>query len=277
MNFSRLANSLLLGCVLTAPIFSTHAAVLYKDDFEVGSLKYVLSAAKWLESDSANVTVSNAVVKSGRYAAKFHFAGNASLSADADAWAELRFDLGKVTNELWVKYDLYIPANYVHRKAASSNNNKFIRLWGGSYADKEKVGLSLWPNGTSSSLQADWDLGGGVGPDGQVVSSFIGASDLGKWMEVKIYVKAATASAAGTMKVWKNGALVINNTGLMKNYYANETHGYRYGYLLGWSNSGFTQDTDLYIDNVIFGTLEADVGGAAAVTSAPQAPVLRVN
>lgn len=274
MRLSTLIANGLLGCVLSLQALSSHATVLFKDDFESNSFSTTLSGAKWL--DRSSVTVSPSVAKSGKYSAQFHFAGNSSLAESADAWSELRFDLGKQNKELWIKYDLYIPSNYAHRNASGTNNNKFIRLWGNNYDEKGKVGLSLWPNKGYSSLQGDWDEGPGIGPNGNASSNFITASDLGKWMTVKIYVKSPTSSSApGTMKVWKNGTLVIDDTNQLKNYFSGEANAIRYGYLLGWSNSGFTQNTDLYIDNVIFGTQESDVADQAG--SAPKPPVLKVT
>jgi hypothetical protein len=269
---STKAKLLVTACVLTLQTMGSSAEVLFKDDFEGGNLAAQVASAKWL--DKADVSVSSTVVKSGKYAAKFHFTGN--TSADEDSWSELRFDLGKLNTELWMQYDLYIPANYKHR--GPGNNNKFLRLWGNDYADYEKIGISTWATSSNiySSLQGDWNsTGGGIGPSGDLSSDFINATDLGKWMTVKIYVKAPTASARGTMKVWKNGVIKLDNTGEINNYNAANPHAYRYGYLLGWANSGFAQDTDMYIDNVVFGTKETDI--SATVASPPMAPTLRVQ
>ncbi len=48
----------------------------------------------------------------------------------------------------------------------------------------------------------------------------------------------------------------MNNEDQIENYAANEKHGYRFGYMLGWSNSGFNEETHLLIDNVVFSLLE---------------------
>jgi len=264
-----IANSL-LGCVLSFHALSGQAAVLFKDSFESRNFLTAINGARWLSQ--TEVTISSKVAKSGGYSAQFHFAGNPDLNADA--WSEMRFDLGVQNKELWIKFDLYIPTNYVHRATGTAQtNNKLLRLWGTTYDDKGKVGFSMWANHGDSLLQGDWNSGGGTGPKGNSLPNFISASDLGKWMTVKIYVKApASDLIPGTMKLWKNGLLVIDDTNLLKDFYSGETNAFRYGYLLGWSASGFTEDTNLYIDNVIFGTQESDMADQEG--RAPEPPVV---
>ena len=263
-----LALALVAGLAAFTPLAGAEIA---SDGFERGAL------AGPLWGSATSVTVSTDRAHAGSRSAKFHFGGNASL--DADAWSELRFDLGAVYPELWLRYRLHIPANFVHRDANSSDNNKFIRLWGSTYSDLEKVGASTWLNAPAdgySALIVDWNSNGdGIGPKGTVCGQFIAAADRGTWMDVMIHAKAATATARGTFQVWKNGSLAIDGAGTVDNFTAGEAHGYRYGYLLGWANSGFAQDTDFAIDDVVFGTTQADVapppGNHAPVAQAQSA------
>lgn len=272
---SRLVTLVTFGAfVLLSPLVS-QAEILFQDGFESGDFSKVSGNAKWGSKNS--VTVSPERAKEGAYAAKFHFAGNTSLAANADAFSELRFDVGSLRTDVWIQYELYVPANYQHRNADSSDNNKLFRLWGNTYNDIEKVGFSMWPSNGLSRAQADWDSGTGMGPKGASYGSFITAADLGKWMTIKIQAKAATATQPGTLNLWKNGVLVIDNTNTVNHYRTGETHAFRYGYLLGWSNSGFTETTDLYIDNVTFATQESDLKGTSSTTSPPAPPALRIN
>ncbi len=221
--------------------------IIFDDDFSSGDLLHTNGDARW--TSKKEITV---VENAGNFAANFRYVGSSDLSADA--FAELRFDLGAVYPELWLQYDLYIPAHYYHRDAESSDNNKMLRIWHTEYGDEEKVGFSAWQNGNGfSTATADWrKIGQGIGPKGDRVDDFISSDDLGKWMSLKVYAKAATANTPGTFKLWKNGELVMNNVDLLENYAADEKHGYRKGYLLGWSNSGFNEETHLLIDNVVF-------------------------
>ena len=221
--------------------------IIFADGFNTGDLSHAEGDARW--TSTKEITI---VENSGNFVADFRYEGSSDLSADA--FAELRFDLGEVYPELWLQYDLYIPAHYHHRDAESSDNNKMLRLWHTEYSDEEKVGFSAWQNTNGfSTATADWrKIGEGIGSKGARVDDFITADDLGKWMSLKVYVKAATANAPGTFKLWKNGELVMDNEDILENYATDEEHGYRKGYLLGWSNSGFNEETHLLIDNVVF-------------------------
>ncbi len=227
--------------------------MVFCDDFETGDLSHTDGDARW--GNAVRVTVVNDRALSGTQAAQFRYEGNASLAANADAFAELRFDLGAAHPELWTSFELFIPDNYVHRDADSSDNNKLFRLWGDVYGDKEKVGFSMWPTDGLSGTRGDWNVLTGTGPKGEGYSDFVAAEDLGKWMSLVIHTRAATPSTLGTLELWKNGELIISNVDALDNYTDGETLAYQRGYLLGWSNSGFTEDTFLYIDNVLVRTV----------------------
>jgi len=242
------------------------------DGFESGDFSHA-SGGTW--NSAEKVTVSSSVARTGSYAAKFHFPGNTDLAADA--WAELRFDLAKLNTEVWFQYDLYIPSNFKHRNPSGPGNDKFLRLWGTIYDDVEKVGLSTFPNNGYSSISGEWNdkvlgltNGGGMTAYPPSSSNAITASDVGTWVTYKIYAKQSTSSSNGTLKLWKNGTLILDATNKINNYTSSETHAFRYGYILGWSNSGYDQDTDFYLDNVVIATQESDLPG----TKAPMPPVL---
>ena len=219
--------------------------------FESGDL----STAPW--GSSRRVTVSSVRASSGDYSARFEF----EPSTTGDAFAELRFDLHSQQREIWIRYDLYIPSNYSHRDAPSSDNNKFFRLWGSDYDSPEKVGASLWPTSANGSrLAFDWNTGNGIGPKGDRYG-LISEDDLGRWMAVKVHALAATSERKGSLRLWKNGNLVLDASAEVDNFSAGEPHSYRKGYLLGWSNSGFSSRTFLHIDDVVFATEEADLEG----------------
>jgi hypothetical protein len=236
-----------LCCLLAGAAWSSEIA---KDDFESGKLGKPL----WIGDTYVSVVEGQAV--SGTKAARFHFSG----SPAGDALAELRFDLGKPYRDLWFAYSFYIPKNYTHRQ---SGNHKFFRLWGTDYGDKEKIGASTWGNSPAdgfSRLRCDWDsTGGGMGEGGKNYPNFITAADLGTWMRVMIHCEAATAEVKGTIQIWKNGTLIIDNPNQVALYKEGSIHAYKQGYLLGWANKGFAEDTDFYIDDVVFGTTRADV------------------
>lgn len=259
--------------------------VLFADGFESGDFSHKQGGAAWTSMEKVTVVSSGA--KSGKYAAKFHFPGNTDPTADS--WSELRFDSGKEVTEFWIQYDLFIPTNFHHRTPSGPANDKFFRLWGNTYDDIEKVGASTFPNNGYSSMYGEWDdkvlglkNGGGMTAYPPQTMNAITESDVGKWVTYKIFVKAATASSNATLKIWKNGNLLLDDTNLINDYTSGEMHTYRYGYILGWSNSGYDEDTDFLLDNVIMATQESDLGASsssppAADGSIPNPPILTVK
>lgn len=222
-----------------------NAGVILEDDFESGS-------AKKFWTSMVDVTVAKLPEQTGRTgnAMRFLFKGVAS---DKDSWSEARFDLGRDYEQLSIEFDLFVPSNYQHRRPSdNTDNNKFFRIWRTTYDDVEKLGASTLGQNGGSLIGSDYRVQASWGQSTAVksASGFIGSSDLGKWMTVKIDVRAATDSSLGTIKIYKNGKLHLEDNSI-KNHIAG-TQGYRYGYLLGWANSGFSVDTILYIDNVRF-------------------------
>lgn len=220
-----------------------HANLVREDNFEQG---------KWASFWGAKtgVTVTSNAAKDGAYSARFFYPARPD---GGDGWSELRFDLGNYYNELAIQFDLYIPANYEHRNSDGPDNNKFFRLWSETYNDKEKVGASIMPQGSGESrIGSDYRKTAAKGVSTAIVSAndFITSKDYGKWVKIVIYIKAATDTNNFILKIYKNGALHLSDS--HNNNYVAGTQGYRRGYLLGWSNSGFNQDTVFYIDNVKF-------------------------
>ncbi len=229
--------------------------LIVSDDFENGF------AGFW--DGLTSVSISDEMPKEGVYSARFLFS---SVPDGADSWSEARFDLGGYYEELSIKFDLYIPGNYEHRASNGGQgwaNNKFFRLWTDTYSDLEKVGASMWnefDNGNSqtgnntynSSFSNDYRTQPTYGMSSRnTTANFINlANDLGKWMSVVIYIKAGTDSSLSEFRLYKNGQLFLGDT--FNNNWVPGTQGYRKGYLLGWANSGFTEQTNLYIDNVEF-------------------------
>lgn len=254
----------LAASFLFLSVASSNAEVIFMDDFSSGDLSKVQGSARW--GGTRDVTVVN-------QSARFKFTGTSNPSGHA--FSELRFDLGRLYPEVWVQFRLFIPANYKHRYPNSAaSNNKFIRLWPQNYDDLEKVGYSTWRSGSDySSLRADWNIGTGIGPKGDNVANFITDADKGRWMTIRIHAKAASSSSQhGTLRFWKNGTLIINNSNTVNNYRTGGLNAFRYGYLLGWANSGFDEDTYLSIDNVVFATSSSDLDGGSSSQPDPPPP-----
>lgn len=239
-----------------SPVNIEEANIIYSDDFESGD--FFLNGTESIWTDKALVSI--CVLEDKNSVADFNFKGSSDLSKDA--MSELRFDLGKLYTEIWIRFDLFIPKNYKHRDGISTDNNKFFRLYPETYDDSEKIGASLMKNtdgnGGSSmaidySKQADWGLSLAAGG---IAQNFITDVDLGEWMQVKICVKTAEGDTPAYIAIYKNKSLFIEKSVALD--YDPDINGLRYGYLLGWSNSGFDEDTHLLIDNIFFTTKDPD-------------------
>ncbi|HOY24650.1 MAG TPA: hypothetical protein PK002_15950, partial [Cellvibrio sp.] len=224
------------------------AAVIAEDNFETG-----VKGSVW--KDFAYTTVEKLPSETGRtgYGLKFFYRGNSSELADATA--EARFDLKKEYTDILIEFDLFVPSNYKHVTPSDKiANNKFLRLWQIKYSEGEQVGAGtlVQDNNSASIIGTDykrfpnWGISTGV----KQTRDFISADDLGKWMSIKIYASAPTDQHNGMIRIYKNKYLLLDDTNIAN--ILPGIQGWRYGYLLGWANSGFREDTIFYMDNVRF-------------------------
>ncbi len=228
----------------------SNAATLFTDGFESGTLSRASqNGVAWI--DSASVEVSSSVASSGKYSLQFNFA---AVPLGNSSWAEQRISMPKKP-EYWFGYKLYIPANYSHRVHAPSNN-KFLAVYQGPYQKADtgfQVNFSLQPNGKGGSdIEVHHFNGGHEGPVQLVYRNFITDADKGTWMALIAQVKVPTSATSndGVMKLWKNGQQVVNITNL-PSWGGTDKNYIDQAYFLGWSNSGFTQNTALNIDDVV--------------------------
>jgi hypothetical protein len=76
----------------------------------------------------------------------------------------------------------------------------------------------------------------------------------GRWTQVRVHFRYVTQGGA-LMEVWRDGAKVLEFRPAQK--LASPAY-WNAGYLLGYDNSGFDAETDIYIDDVKF--FDADPG-----------------
>lgn len=227
------------------------AEYLFTDDFEKGNLTHTENGVIYKSSTSTEV--SSKMKKKGTYSLKFLFKG--AISGE-DSFSEQRISYPN-TEELWIKYDLYIPNNYYHRKETGPSNNKFLAIYKNKYTNPGfQVNWSLSPNNTGGSNLSLHRYRNGseqstIAPTEKIGDDFITTNDHGKWVKITARVKTPSNSTAadGVMQMWKNGVLVCNETQL--NMFGGDSENYMNElYLLGWSNSGFLENTLFYIDDL---------------------------
>jgi hypothetical protein len=149
----------------------------------------------------------------------------------------------------------------VKKRKGYNNNNKFFLVWQGAYGSKScgnAVDFEFFYHNRGSSHLAYYPSAdaGAWRPNNTVTDAVIidKDKDCGKWMEVIFHLKiAGPSNDNGILQVWKNGEKILNITDLSNHSKLGYNY-YEYGYLLGWSNSGYTEKTIMYIDNVIFST-----------------------
>ncbi len=206
-------------------------------------------------------TNNTAVVSFGGYdALRFRY-GPDALGEDTNS--EQRFNLGQNLTELWIEYYLYIPSNYVHRNDPP-NNNKFIRIWGDDYNSANKLGASTQYRTEfltdNSGLGFEYNYKGwdyavlGFGPEGYTSGyTEYGNAMKGVWTQVRLHFRLVSSTDAddALMELWLNGTKVLSFINVPQKYDTLRPY-WNQGYLMGWSNSGFLDETDFYIRNVKF-------------------------
>ena len=241
---------------------SVPADTIFADGFESGDRSTSTNGFRWTTS-SANVRVMDSIAYRGKKSLCFLYHGK---PAGEDSTAEQRFNLGGGYSELWIQYFVRLPANYFHR-ADSPSNNKFFYLWSRDYKDEgNEVSWHLWSAGDSGNSLLSYVTFDEYGHhpnarDGYAKPLFVDRnSDLNRWFEVVLHWKRQSApdSADGVVQVWKRSAdgtlqNLISETNLSRTWgrYASDNF-VDQGYVFGWANAGFSEDTDICIDDISF-------------------------
>ena len=258
--------ALMAALALSISASATSAGAFFSDGFESGDLSHTTNGAKWKSSNHQpgdSVTVSDEISYTGKYSLKFHYKGR---PLGKDGWAEQRFYLGKKYTGLYVRFYIHFPLNFEIRNDPPANN-KIIYVWGSSYGNpsdykqsQEVESSGFLPKSRKVYVSGnDWNLdcSGGTG----TISNIQGIGfwpfsnlSLGKWLCFEYHFKLDSGVSDGAMEFWVDGEKKYGKTNLSwigapcsPGYFLN-------GYLMGWANSGYSNDTDIYIDNVVFST-----------------------
>lgn len=244
---------------------SARSADIFSDDFESGDRAKTENGFSWSNSGD-NVFVSTDVALSGKYSLCFRFAGK---PPGADAMAEQRFKLGGNYTELWVQFNVFLPKNYFHR-AENPGNNKLMSLWSRDYQNTGNLTvLHLWPEadgGSAVTYMVSDKKNRPLIKDGGHPMLFELDKQRGKWTEVTYHWRRQTSetSSDGLVEMWRKvgsgprekiiSAENLDNTWGRDGGPSPAYNFVTEGYLLGWANSGFSEDTQICIDDVKFST-----------------------
>jgi hypothetical protein len=232
---------------------------LFQDGFETGDHSHSENGFTWGNRVRSNVKTEadGFPVYSGTYSMKLRYPAN---SEGKDPWAEQRFNMGGVLNEVWIEYVIRFPSDYTHAGGEWGNNNKFFVLWDpGNYPGGSEGQISYFletrANGSGGShllfCHQDQDYRGGCGgalARNTAAQNFLTGGDLGTWITLRMHAKVASAEGVndGLFEMWKNGVKIFDFSGL--EWFDPDINGFQKGYIMGWANSGFPVSTHIMLD-----------------------------
>lgn len=188
-----------------------------------------------------------------------------SYEPGANSWAEQRFALDSAHPEIWISYWLKVPINYKH-SSNSPGNSKLFALWMDGYSSKgagPSVIWEFWHDGAGGSKLAYHYSEGGY----QTANShkqhkpFISyPDDQGRWMQIVMHVEAASKAYAndGVIQLYRRWSNESDFTLFHDDRKADIAppddgpHGWKAGYLMGWSNPGYSEHTEWLLDDLKF-------------------------
>jgi hypothetical protein len=242
---------------------------VFQDDFETGAYARGQRGGKWQGGNSGNVHIERGGSRGSGYALSLI---HRAKPPNGMSTAEQRFAFADGTPELWVEYDFFLPQNFHHRlKSKKSVNNKFLALWEENYSGLASDGetpttqviIEFRPMNDSKNrtgkpgdsymyVNGNFRNSGRNRRFGSALNAFTDA-ERGRWNRIRVHVRLATDDNTndGLVEVHINDRKLISETQLPLPS-KRSGHYIRHGYLLGWSNSGYDNDTHFKIDNVRF-------------------------
>lgn len=250
--------------------------ILFQDDFRTGARAGMQNNCRWsgVNGSSPPTVVPDPTNPSG-FSLRFRYNGSTSLGADA--FCEQNYELDPVGFEqLFFYLEWGVPANYFHRNDPNgSDNNKGLRVWGGfnatdsrdvSYQNSSvKAGYSTLPYEPTHARYGESKI---ITEFGNLDALGSGNWSTGPWTpwfakgtveKHCLFVRRGTTNGSSTtpgiggdaiIKLWRNGVKVYDRSDL-DIYTAGGWNRFVRGYVLGWSNSGFTEQTDLLLRRIV--------------------------
>ena len=190
-----------------------------------------------------------------------------------DPWTEQRYDFGKGYPELWVAYWIRVPKNYVRGPIFNGGgNNKWFNIQMAPmtsvyYQDPtvSRIEMQDWTNSDDAGSM-DLNIQFRNGSDGKYRSSasyrnFVTPADAGRWMHLIYYLKTSktTSSTDGILRLYRRwedenrytltNEIVDLNVGIGAGSVSAGYLGWGGGYLMGYLNSPYTNDTEWLLDS----------------------------
>lgn len=189
-----------------------------------------------------------------------------------DFMSEQRFDMGGAYPEIWIRYWLRVPENFAHG-TASPTNNKFFALWMDDYSqhgDGPTIVWNFWRQDDTNDSVFTYSLAETAQASGShhaEYRDFIRSpEDQGRWMQVVLYAKMSTGPEAmdGESRIWRRWededafTLIAETTGKDFSPPPEGPQGWHAGYIMGWSNPGYDENTEWLLDRFELSTERLD-------------------
>jgi hypothetical protein len=186
-----------------------------------------------------------------------------------DAWSEQRFKLGGAYPEIWIRYWLRVPLNFVHENVTGgAGNNKFFALWMDGYSQHGEgptIVWNFWPQpegGSYFTYSLSQEPTGPKGHHGKYADFIRSPEDRGRWMQVVLYAKMSSTptSTDGESRIWRRWQDGCDFTPISETLGrsfvapAGGPNGWAAGYIMGWANSGYVEDTEWLLDEFTVST-----------------------
>jgi hypothetical protein len=243
-------------------------------------------------------------VQEGASGDRAHFAEQRFVLTRNRSERRVRNDASQTAyQEVWIAYWLRVPHNYFHARGRANNNKGFVYLWKDRYEDRGSAdehvtptanSIQWWPTGSNGASRVSvfstrqrngWghmDQATRVASTRQAPGEHdrMGLAFLpherGRWVRVVVGMRASdsTQAANGFTKIYLDGELAMEWTGLRGGANNRDQNGYDRGYLLGYANSGFEQTTSFYVTDFRVGTTPASVGLEIRGDRRPLPPML---
>ena len=251
---------------------------VFRDDFESADLSSTNEAGfRWGNTNRTSIVRDDGYVvfngdviedgphldrqweaRSGSHALRFRYPAYESFS-------EQRFRMGAAYPVIWIGYWLRVPINFQHEKVLTTpTNNKFFALWMDDYSqhgDGPTVVWNFWQDGETLGSRHTISLSNETNGVRGHHASFPGfiehPSDQGRWMHVVLYARMSTDATSndGEARIWRRWedeatyAPISDSPGRGFVAPAAGPNGWAAGYIMGWANSGYAEDTEFLLDD----------------------------
>lgn len=274
---------------LASPV---QAEQVFFDSFESGDMSATNEDGfDWQRNNRTSVVTSEAAVynngeiynvppgnpdwepKSGEHSLRFRYAANQEMT-------EQRFVLGTHYPDLWLAYWIRVPVNFYH----GGLNNKFLALWPAEYDTAGTVTWQTRPSGSGGANLVYQD-GGVTGGETDPTPFISVPGDRGRWMHVVARVKAASSANAndGVIQFYRRWEGEDSYTKIHEKLNADtwddssSRQGISRGYLMGWANDPYDEDTEWFVDDFAVHTTSPLDGAGSTSDNRPKPPELHLE